>query len=136
MLASAQLNEAYSIVHDDYRRAEYLLKLEGGKSATDDKSVPDGFLERMLDERMELEEALHGDAGRVAALRQQFEQAIARCTAEMAPRFAALQPAAATGAAQPSDRDAQLGAIRRTLNVMAYYRGLLRDLREAVREKE
>lgn len=136
MLASAQLNEAYSIVRDDYRRAEYLLKLFGGKSATEDKSVPDGFLERMLDERMELEEALHGDAARVAALRETFEREIARCTADMAPRFAALERAEGAGATPPSDRDAQLTSLRRTLNVMAYYRGLLRDLREAVRDKE
>jgi molecular chaperone HscB len=127
-LASAQLNEAYSVLRDDYRRAEYLLRLEGGKSASDDKAVPDGFLERMLDERMELEEALQGGTARVAAARERFEKEIARCTAEIAPHFAAL--------ARGADRDAHLVALRRTLNVMAYYRGLLRDLREAVRDKE
>ena len=128
MLASAQLNEAYSVVHDDYRRAEYLLRLEGGRSASEDKSVPDGFLERMLDERMELEEALQGDAAGVAKVRERFEKEIARCTAEIASRFAAL-----AGAKSRAD---VLVELRRTLNVMAYYRGLLRDLREAVRDKE
>ena len=135
-LASAQLNEAYAVVRDDYRRAEYLLRLEGGKSASDDKSVPDGFLERMLDERMELEEALQGDAAGVAAVRARFEKEIARCTAEIAPRFVELHRADGSGSSSPSDRAALLVALRRTLNVMAYYRGLLRDLREAVRDKE
>jgi molecular chaperone HscB len=136
MLASAQLNEAYSILRDDYRRAEYLLKLEGGKPASEEKSVPEGFLERMLDERMELEEALHGDPDRVAAVRRRFEQEIARCTAEMAPRFAALHRAEGSGSSTATDHAELLVSLRRTLNVMAYYRGLLRDLREAVRDKE
>jgi DnaJ-domain-containing protein 1 len=128
MLAAAQLNEAYAIVRDDYRRAEYLLKLEGGKNANEDKSVPDGFLERMLDERMELEEALAGSPETIAVVRARFEAEIAKQTAEVARRFAALAGAA--------ERGATLTALRATLNVMAYYRGLLRDLREAVREKE
>lgn len=128
MLAAAQLNEAYSIVRDDYRRAEYLLKLEGGKDANADKSVPDGFLEKMLDERMELEEALHGTRESIALVRKRFEAEIAKLTAEVAQRFVSLAGAA--------DRSAVLTVLRATLNVMAYYRGLLRDLRESVREKE
>ena len=128
MLAAAQLNEAYAIVRDDYRRAEYLLKREGGKNANEDKSVPAGFLERMLDERMELEETLHGTPEAVAVVRRRFEAEIEKQTAEVARHFAAL--------AGTPDRTAVLTALRATLNVMAYYRGLLRDLREAVREKE
>jgi molecular chaperone HscB len=128
MLAAAQLNEAYAIVHDDYRRAEYLLQLEGGRNANEDKSVPDGFLEKMLDERMELEEALHGTPASIAVVRARFETEIAQRTAEVARRFASLAGA--------PDRAAVLTALRATLNVTAYYRGLLRDLRESVREKE
>jgi len=128
VLAAAQVNEAYAVLRDDTRRGEYLLKLEGGPSAAEDKSVPDGFLERMLDERMELEEALAGTPADVERVRARFDAQLASITADVATRFAGL-------AAAP-DRGAALAGLRATLNVMNYYRGLVRDLREGVREKE
>src|ERR1051326_3110147 len=54
--ASAALNEAYTTLHDPFRRAEYLLKLEGGPSAADVKQMPAAFLEEMLELRMRIEE--------------------------------------------------------------------------------
>jgi molecular chaperone HscB len=128
VLAAAQVNEAYAILRDDYRRGEYLLSLEGGRSAADDKSVPDGFLERMLDERMELEEALAGAPADIERVRAKFDAQLAAVGADVASRFAALATA--------TDRERALAGLRAALNVMAYYRGLARDLREAVREKE
>ena len=128
VLAAAQVNEAYATLRDDTRRGEYLLKLEGGPSAADDKSVPDGFLERMLDERMELEEALEGAPADVERVRTRFDAQLASITADVAQRFAGL--------ASAPDRAAALAGLRATLNVMNYYRGLVRDLREGVREKE
>jgi len=128
VLAAAQVNEAYAVLRDDTRRGEYLLKLEGGPSAAEDKSVPDGFLERMLDERMELEEALAGTPADVERVRARFDAQLASITADVATRFSGL-------AAAP-DRGAALAGLRATLNVMNYYRGLVRDLREGVREKE
>ena len=128
VLAAAQVNEAYTVLRDDTRRGEYLLKLEGGPGAADDKSVPDGFLERMLDERMELEEALAGGPAEVERVRSRFDAQLAAITADVARRFAGL-------AAAP-DRARELVGLRAALNVMNYYRGLVRDLREGVREKE
>jgi Fe-S protein assembly co-chaperone HscB len=127
VLASAQLNEAFSVLRDDGRRAEYLLRLEGGPSASEDKSVPDGFLERVLEERAALEEALAADAAAVDAVRARFEAEIAARTAEIARLFESL--------AHAPDRATPLRRLRAALNVVAYYRGLVRDLREALRER-
>src|SRR4029078_7592414 len=54
--ASAALNEAYTTLRDLFRRAEYLLKLEGRPWAADVKQMPAAFLEEMLDLRMRIEE--------------------------------------------------------------------------------
>jgi molecular chaperone HscB len=128
VLAAAQVNEAYSVLRDDYRRAEYLLQLAGGPTAADDKSVPGGFLEQMLEERTELEEALETGRAEGEALLRRFEEARARQRDGVASAFAGLERGA--------DRAAALRALRAQLNVMAYYRGLARDLRERLREKE
>ncbi len=128
VLGSAQLNEAYSILRDPYRRAEYLLKLAGGKSASDEKSVPPGFLESMLDERDALDAALAEGKAAVATTRERFEQRLRAMAAEIGELFVGLDTA--------DDRARRLETLRQRLNVMAYYRSLLRDLREAARDQE
>src|SRR5438046_10701262 len=57
--ASAALNEAYSVLRDPFRRADYLLTLEGGPTATEQKQAAPEFLEEMLDLRMRIEEVKH-----------------------------------------------------------------------------
>jgi molecular chaperone HscB len=53
----ARLNEAADRLLDDVERAELLLSLRGGPKPGEDRVLPDGFLESMLQVRMELEEA-------------------------------------------------------------------------------
>src|SRR5512136_2094804 len=53
---SAALNEAYATLREPFRRAEYLLQLEGGPSAAEHKEMAPAFLEEMLDLRMVIEE--------------------------------------------------------------------------------
>src|SRR5436309_12403985 len=54
--ASAALNEAYATLREPFKRAEYLLTVEGGPSAADSREMPAEFLEEMLDLRMRIEE--------------------------------------------------------------------------------
>ncbi len=54
----ARLNAAADLVRDDIERAEILLGLRGGPTPSDDRRLPDGFLESMLGIRMDLEEAV------------------------------------------------------------------------------
>src|SRR5439155_21525617 len=57
--ASAALNEAYTVLRDPFRRADYLLTLEGGPTAAEQKQAAPELLEEMLDLRMRIEEAKH-----------------------------------------------------------------------------
>lgn len=124
VLATAQLHEAHGVLRDAQRRAEYLLRLEGGPDASADKRVPDGFLEAMLDERDELAAALAEGGARLARAAQRYEGELAACEARLAEGFAEL--ARGGGAA----RDDVLARLRRVLNGMAYWRSLARELRE------
>src|SRR5262245_39672932 len=68
---AAQLNDARAILVNDERRADALLRLVGGPSKEQLKALPDGFLQEMMQVRMEMEEAL---AGGTAAERSRLEQ--------------------------------------------------------------
>src|SRR5262245_24186078 len=57
---SAAVNEAYNILRDPFTRAEHLLALEGGPSASEQKQVPQAFLAEMLDAREQIELARAG----------------------------------------------------------------------------
>src|SRR5262245_34055670 len=49
---TAALNQAYTTLRDPFRRAEYLLTLEGGPSASESREMAPDFLEEMLELRM------------------------------------------------------------------------------------
>ena len=57
---SAALNEAYNTLRDPFARADYLLGLEGGPSAAEQKQMPPAFLAEMLEARERVEEAKAG----------------------------------------------------------------------------
>src|SRR4051812_17231956 len=117
---SAALNEAYATLRDPFRRAEYLLTVEGGPSAADVKQMPAEFLEEMLDLRMRIEEVKHGGE------RQAMEADLARRRDGLL-EDAAMQFDRLGGA---TDRAGVLTAIRQRLNATRFVNGLLRDLRE------
>ena len=52
------MNEAAAELEDDEKRANALLNVLGGPSASEDRSLPDGFLEEMLEVRMDLESVI------------------------------------------------------------------------------
>jgi len=109
--AAAALNEAYSTLREPFRRAEHLLHLSGGPSASEDKALPPAFLMEMLDLREEIESA-RGSPERVS-----------RIEAELMGRTKSLE----TSLAKLFESN-ELPAIRRDLNCVRYLGNLLRDL--------
>ena len=123
---TAALNDAYATLRDPFRRAEYLLALEGGPSAAEIRDMTPEFLEEMLELRMEIEEVRgERDEVRLQALEQQLSDRRERLLLEISEQFAILEhlPAA------DSRRQPALVQIRRLLNTTRYVNGLLRDLR-------
>lgn len=125
--ASAALNEAYTILRDPFRRADYLLTLEGGPTAAEQKQAAPEFLEEMLDLRMRIEEAKHAaDSSERVTLERDLTRRRDALLSEAGGFFERLT-------ALPSDAPARPGwlvRIRQTLNATKYIQGLLRDLDE------
>jgi molecular chaperone HscB len=115
--ASAALNEAYSVLRDPFRRADYLLALAGGPTPKDVSQPPSEFLEEMLELRMQIEEA-KGDPSR----RSELERSLGE-------RRSKLLSEAGAGLDTPGDRES-LNRVRQTLNAAKFINGLLRDLNE------
>ena len=128
MEQSASLNAAYATLKHPFRRAEYLLELEGGPTAAEHKETSPVFLEEMLDLRMEIEdlrEAGDPESPRWQAMEQQLVRRNETLLAELSQRFGqyeGLSPDA-------SGRQGVLVQIRQVLNAAKYIQGLLRDLR-------
>ncbi len=122
---SATLNEAYNTLRDPFARAEYLLTLAGGPTASEQKQLPPAFLAEMLEAREELERS-RGVPAKVERLEAQFEQQYVGILTQVGDLFARYE------ALKPDDgwRANLLGQIRGQLNAAKFVRGLLRDLHE------
>ena len=121
---TAILNEAYLTLREPLRRAEYLLKLKGGPSASEEKNLDQGFLAEMMDLRERLEmatsshEKLELESQLLQSERERFEK--------VATLFEELDPL------QPGNQRVQLSSIRQHLNAIKTIRSLLRDLNDHV----
>jgi molecular chaperone HscB len=111
---SAALNEAYAVLRDPFRRADYLLQLAG---AADHKDMPADFLEEMLELRMEIEELREAGAADSPG-RQAMEARLNRRRDDLVQEIAKV-----------FERNDSLLAVRKLLNSAKYIQGLLRDLR-------
>jgi molecular chaperone HscB len=108
---TAAVNEAYTTLKDPFRRAEHLLALLGGPTATDVKDIPPAFLMEMMDLREEIERAdAAGKARHEADAKRRLEAVFA-------------------GLVLLFDRG-ELLAVRKELNAAKYLKGILRDLRD------
>lgn len=117
MLAAARLNEAYETLRDPIRRAEYLLLSSGGKTAAQDKRVPQEILNQSLMLREEIDEArASGDTATLAAIRQNISQQLQAADARIADLARRV-----CSSATDADRD----ALRLELNSLKYLSNLL-----------
>jgi len=128
MESSASLNEAYATLKHPFRRAEYLLALEGGPSAAEHKEMSPAFLEEMLDLRMEIEELREAgdpDSERWRAMERELTRRGDTLVGDLSRRFAHYENLALDDSA----RHGVLVQVRQVLNAAKYIQGLLRDLR-------
>src|SRR5215207_901988 len=116
---SAALNEAYSTLKDPFKRAEYLLRLEGGPSASELKDVPAEFLEEMLELRMDIA-GLTPDSPAAQTMEKELGDRRDRLLAEVGGLLEGLTT---------QNRTAPLADARRRLNATKYVQNLIRDLR-------
>jgi molecular chaperone HscB len=118
---SARLNEAYVVLKDPFKRAEYLMMLEGGPTAGEQKEMPPEFLEEILELRMEIAE-LQGEPE--APARSEMEKRLKVRREAMLKEIAADFDKLESG----GKRDVLLLSLRKRLNALKYVQNLLRDL--------
>lgn len=121
---SAAVNEAYNTLRDPFARAEHLLLLEGGPTASEHKQMPSAFLAEMLMLREELEAARGAGGAKLDALAADFDHRYTVLLDEVGTQFDRSEAVAADS----PERANLLRQVRVTLNAAKYVRGLIRDL--------
>jgi molecular chaperone HscB len=122
---SAAVNEAYNTLRDPFTRAEHLLALAGGPSASEHKQMPPAFLAEMLDLREQLETARKVGGARLSELGADFDRRYNEILATVRELFGRFESSAADSAVCADT----LKQVRASLNAAKYVRGLIRDLR-------
>jgi molecular chaperone HscB len=120
---SAAVNEAYNTLRDPFARAEHLLALEGGPTASEHREMPAAFLMEMLELREQLEIA-RGNPAQTERLGADFTARYNALIETVSGLFQRYETAAPGG----PERAPVLKQIRAALNAAKYVRGLIRDL--------
>ncbi len=120
---SAAVNEAYNTLKEPFTRAEYLLALHGGPSASEEKAVPPALLAEMMEFRERAEE---GDAAEREAVRTELQERARGLEGSVAAGFDVY----GTLPDNDPERPRLLHTIRRGLNAWKTTRSLLRTLAE------
>jgi molecular chaperone HscB len=125
--ATAQLNDAWRVLRDPVKRAEYLLKLEGfdiGEQRSG--NVPPELLEEVFELNMMLEELREGDEStrpRLQEEQERFTKMLSRVDCDLRLEFAHYD----------EERDSSvLQVIRGILNRRRYIQNLVREVERAL----
>lgn len=119
---SSAINDAYRTLKEPSSRAAYLLELLGGRSAVEDKSVPEGFLPTMMMMQEEIADALA--AGRQEDL-DRIRQVLRTQHDGLLRRIAGLFGEHQRDISCEAVRRDLLGEIRRQVNAVSYVKKLL-----------
>ncbi|MFT5052784.1 MAG: molecular chaperone HscB [Chlamydiales bacterium] len=111
---SAQLNDAFEILSDDFRRADWIVKQLKGPSESDERQMPQAFLMEVLEWNELLEEARADgpDSRAWKALDTLDTDLCAERETTLAAVAAGLDPLPAEGAESLARTRRQLNAIR------------------------
>jgi len=116
---SAEVNQAFYVLSDPVRRADYLLEIAGGPSAAEMREVPGDFLADVMMLREEIDQAKTADDDEAL---QRHRESIATRRQETLRQIAALAESVA-GLDEPKRK-----VLRRLLNSMKYFDNLLAEL--------
>ena len=116
----AAFNAAARVLQDEQQRAEALLQVLGGAAPAEDRSLPDGFLQEMLETRMELEDVVRrGDAPALVQLERWAQEKRTQHINRVGSLF---------GTSPTSASKDDLLAIRHELNIWRYIERMLEQL--------
>ncbi|MCG3129365.1 MAG: Co-chaperone protein HscB [Phycisphaerae bacterium] len=116
---TADLNRAYAVVSDGARRADYLLELAGGPTASEERGVPGDLLAEVMEVREALEQARGvGDRRTIERLRQVNESKRRQTLDEIAALASAIETASVR----------QRQRLRLLLNALRYFENLTTEL--------
>jgi molecular chaperone HscB len=122
---TALLNAAYAVLADDFRRADWLVRVLGGPREDEERSMPAKFLQEVLEWNEAIEEA------RAAAPGSPARRALVPLTERLRQERAHGMDAVARFLDPlPAPRDAVLRRVRQQLNALRYLDRALAGLGE------